>query len=128
MFILRAHHFLCMQGFQGYGYSSGFVEDMKRIVSEIRKNPDMKVKIIDSCDDICASCTNNVNGKCRNYNSIEVMDKKVLKKLDIKSGQELTVSELFDKVNKKIKNKETADDICGKCLWYSKCLWRLSIR
>ncbi|MDF2503348.1 MAG: hypothetical protein K0R06_839, partial [Clostridium sp.] len=47
---IRAHHFLCMQGFQGYGYSDDFVAHMSKIVNYIRKNLDCKINLINSCD------------------------------------------------------------------------------
>ena len=35
---IRAHHFLCMQGFQGYGYSEDFIRNMAGIIEYIREN------------------------------------------------------------------------------------------
>ena len=47
---IRAHHFLCMQGFQGYGYSETFVMNMTKIIKAIKENTECHIKLIASCE------------------------------------------------------------------------------
>jgi hypothetical protein len=35
---VRAHHLLCMQGFQGSGYSPEFVENFIKILDQVHEN------------------------------------------------------------------------------------------
>lgn len=123
MLRIRAHHFLCMQGFQGYGYNKEFVKNMDKIIKYIKENKDLKIELIDSCDDICWPCGNNKWGKCEDSGKVDAMDRKVLQKLNLKSGAIKSPSELFDLVNKNIGNKNSANEVCGTCCWHKECLW-----
>lgn len=128
MLKIRAHHFLCMQGFQGYGYSNEFVDNMSKVIKYIKENKNENIKLIDNCDDICSACTNNINGQCDDFYKVDAMDKKVLNKLSLKSGEVVKLNELFALVNEKIKDKRSAQEICGACSWHEKCLWFLNIK
>jgi hypothetical protein len=122
---LRGHHILCLQGFQGYGYSEEFVENMTHIKNLIEKE-DIKIRISNKPDDICQSCPNlSSDNICKdlNYNEkIKKMDNEVIKKLNIKN-EEINSSELFEKVNSIFNSKETIIPICDNCLWLKECLW-----
>jgi uncharacterized protein len=122
---LRGHHILCLQGFQGYGYSEEFVENMTRIKDLIDKE-DTKVKVSNKPDDICQSCPNLTSDNiCKdlNYNEkIKKMDNEVINKLNIKN-EEINASELFKKANSIFNSKKTIAPICDNCLWVKECLW-----
>lgn len=122
---IRAHHFLCMQGFQGHGYSEKFVHNMAGIIKYIRENSDCKINLINSCDDICSACSNNKEQHCSNK-EVDNMDNTVLSKLDIKEGCTINAADAFKLVNRKLKTEEDIKDICGNCRWTAKCLWRLT--
>lgn len=51
---LRPHHLLCIQNFEGLGYSDEFVENMERVVSAALGAGD--VKVVEGEDDVCAVC------------------------------------------------------------------------
>lgn len=121
---IRAHHFLCMQGFQGYGYSKKFIENMEQIINHIKENCNCKINLINSCDDICSACGNNKDQYCSNE-SVNNMDEAVLNKLGLKNGAILKSKDVFDLVNERLKTEEDIKDICGSCRWTDKCLWRL---
>lgn len=123
MLKIRAHHFLCMQGFQGYGYNDEFVKNMGKIIEYINSNKDLKIQLLSSCDDICVPCTNNKIGKCDDSDKVDYMDKKILDKLDLKSGEIFSASELRNLVNQKINTKASAKEICGTCSWHKECTW-----
>ena len=61
---IRAHHLLCMQGFQGYGYSKDFERHMGMIITFLNSNPSTAIQIITSVDEICSKCPYCVEGKC----------------------------------------------------------------
>ena len=68
--ILRGHHLLCLQGFQGYGYDENFVKNMTEINRQ-RKLADTTIALTDSPDDICKSCPNLKDGICENQKQNE---------------------------------------------------------
>jgi hypothetical protein len=120
---IRAHHLLCMQGFQGYGYSDSFVEHMGEIVKYIKNNPKLKIIIGDYCDSICSECKNNMESVCSNCENVDKMDRKLLHKLNLNSGKVVIVQEVMSLVKNKFQTQQDAYEICGDCSWREKCLW-----
>ena len=128
---IRAHHLLCMQGFQGYGYSQDFVANMAQVVKDINSFPDLKVEIITECDVICSHCPYNKGGVCeKNVDSAEKlknMDMHVLKRLGLKERAKVKAKDIISLVKTKLRNFSDIEDICGDCEWEEKCLWFVSI-
>lgn len=126
---IRAHHLLCMQGFQGYGYSEDFSKNMAEIVKTLKNSPKYKIEIITGSDVICACCPYNINEICQvnqgSHEEIMEMDIKILKKLRISEGSIFEAGEVFDITNKKLKTYFDMKEICGDCKWSEKCLWFL---
>lgn len=120
---IRAHHLLCMQGFQGYGYSDRFVEHMCEIVKYIKNNPKFKIMIVDYCDSICSECKNNIDRVCSNCENVDNMDRRLLHKLKLNSGKVIIVQEVMSLVKNKFQSQQDAYEICGECIWSEKCLW-----
>ena len=120
---LRGHHLLCLKGFQGYGYSDDFVENMTEI-NDLRKKPDTTVTLTDTPDDICRSCPKLKDGICENTSQnqrIREMDRNVLHHLN--SSEEYNSTELFEKVDEIFNSKEDVRYICFKCMWHEECLF-----
>ncbi len=106
---IRAHHILCMQGFQGYGYSALFSKNMSEIIIELKDNPDKDIKIITECDEICKCCPHKKHDICKNFISnfmIKILDKKVLKKLKIESGSSIKAKDIKSITNEVFKTKK----------------------
>ncbi len=126
MIRLRGHHLLCIQGFQGYGYSNEFRENMTRIHSKIMKNQE-NIELVKGPDDLCEHCPNLINNQCKNPDedkNILSMDKIVLDKILKKENKtEFRPSELFEIVNDSFKTEKDLEDMCIGCIWFSKCLW-----
>ena len=121
--ILRGHHLLCLKGFQGYGYSEDFTENMIEVNNQ-RKSENTTVCLTDSPDDICRACPNLKNGLCEDelHNNIIVsMDNEVLKKFD--ASKEYDAIELFEKIDKIFNTKDSVSEICFNCMWHDKCLF-----
>ena len=118
---LRFHHLLCILGFQGLGYDEKFVEGMKRIVQKIKESPDLEIKIIKGCDDICSACPFNIDGYCENEvvggeERAKERDSQVAERLALKTRNALTVKEVMDLLKKEIKPGDLAV-ICTDCPW-----------
>lgn len=127
---IRAHHILCIQGFQGYGYSKDFVDNMTELTENINSNPDLKIEIIDECDIICSRCPYNNGGICQkrqdSFQKVRDTDLRVLKKLGLKKGMKLKAKDIFFLANEKLKNISDIQDICGDCEWKEICNWFIS--
>lgn len=123
----RPHHLLCIQGFIGYGYSPDFVRYLTHICTILKEDPDTKVRITDSVDDICCHCPYNNNGVCTKYSSamadIKNMDTMVLRMLNIEIDVIYKFSDLKKRIDSTIRYRETADQICGNCQWHEVCRW-----
>ena len=126
---IRAHHFLCMQGFQGYGYSKNFSRNMAEIIEILQNFPEREIEIVAETDSICTCCPYNIDGKCQesqgSNNRIISMDLKVLKKLGIAPGSVFKAEEIFKIANNKLKTYIDVKYICGDCKWSEKCLFYL---
>lgn len=126
---IRAHHLLCIQGFQGYGYSQEFVHYMNKVVKYLESHLNCKLQIVKGVDVICAHCPHQNDGFCDKdctSNSLEAMDNKIIKKLNIKEGHEDKTFIILKRVNEIFKTKLDIKDICGNCSWKFKCSWFLS--
>ena len=120
---LRGHHLLCLQGFQGYGYNNDFILNMASI-NDLRKSKDCTIILTNTSDDICSSCPNLKNNKCKNEKQnriIEKMDDKVLSQLEYKN--KYNALELFNEVSLKFKTLKSVENICKNCKWKEKCLF-----
>lgn len=117
---IRAHHLLCIQGFQGYGYNQGFVDNMKEVIKSISSNPDLEVEIIDECDVICSFCPYNEGGVCQKSSDQKVkdMDMYILRRLGLRKGANGRAKDILHYVR-----GLNIQDICSDCEWKEKCLY-----
>ncbi|WP_299525204.1 DUF1284 domain-containing protein [uncultured Methanobrevibacter sp.] len=121
--ILRGHHLLCLQGFQGYGYSDNFIKNMNYI-NNLRKSKNTIISITNKADDICKCCPNLKNNLCENEKQnakITKMDNEIISKLD--TSKKYDAQELFNKITTIFNSKESVKYICGSCGWHEKCLF-----
>lgn len=122
---IRAHHLLCIQGFQGLGYSEEFTINLARITEKIRNSPSFFIKVITGADSICKHCPHLQEDLCNmgteSGEGIRAMDVSVLEELDIESGSLILSSQitvLTDNMSPKAVNA-----ICGNCGWREDCLF-----
>jgi uncharacterized protein len=122
---IRAHHLLCMQGFQGFGYSKDFEQNMQKYIDIIRAFPLKLIEITTKCDVICYKCPHNVKESCQKSSEKEIkaIDKLVLKKLNLKEGSKVNAKDIFTLINRKLRNYYDIHEICGNCSWKVKCLF-----
>jgi hypothetical protein len=120
---LRGHHLLCLKGFQGYGYSESFTENMIKVNNQ-RKSENTTVHLTNSPDDICKACPNLKDNICEDElqnRRIVGMDNEVLKKID--ASKEYDSVELFEKIDSIFNSRESVSEICFNCIWHEKCLF-----
>ncbi len=130
---IRAHHLLCIQGFQGLGYSKEFVENMNNVIEFLKSSPDQKIQITADCDVLCAYCPHNIQGKCvqssdSNKNVMQ-MDFDVLKTIDLDLDTTIKAIDAFQHVKKNI-NSVNIYKICRSCKRKEKCLffnWKINL-
>ncbi len=61
---IRAHHLLCLQGFQGFGYSEEFIAQMRRVHRLLRMKPDTDIQVLIGADILCEHCPHHYRGRC----------------------------------------------------------------
>ena len=118
---LRAHHLLCLLGFQGIGYTADFIRNFQKVKRLIEQHPDLVVEVVDSCDVICVACPNMQDGECfrsgRKYNEkVKCIDGRVMERLGIKPGDRFRAKDLYALVKEKIKPGDI-EEICQGCDW-----------
>jgi len=122
---IRAHHLLCVQGFQGHGYSREFEENMWQIINNLNANYPTYLKLTSECDDICLECPHNHNSSCNesslSNSHVINMDKVVLEKIGVDEGLIEKSSVIFERVNSIFNNKKNLQEVCSNCIWHSKC-------
>ncbi len=128
---VRAHHLLCMQGFQGYGYNDNFVSYLKNVIERFKANPNMIIQVVDYCDVICSGCPHQVEHMCNESTDseyqIKTMNLNVLKYTGIQSNSIGTIQEMQNRINNTFKNQKQLVDVCGDCQWSEKCIWYNSL-
>lgn len=119
MLKIRAHHLLCTTNFVGEGYSDDFSINMKRVIEELNKNPE--VTLIAEVDDICTRCPENLGDKCKDSKKVGTYDKKVLETLNLNDNQIIHWFDAKKLACDIIFKNDRRDEICGDCQWDSLC-------
>lgn len=124
---IRAHHLLCIQGFQGYGYSDVFVKHMAAVIAQLHMDPE--ITIIDALDDICAACPNNDGEQCAKYgDSVVRMDHTVMEMIYIKPGTVMGARDAIELTRARFDTMEDVDRVCGTCQWRERCAFYNGVR
>lgn len=117
---LRAHHALCIQFFEGRGYSDEFVQEMKEIIKILdESNP--KVTVVKNCDIICRACPNNAGGACFFEQKVNNFDRRCLEICELQAEDKLSWSELKKCAFEKIVAANRLGEVCGDCEWFQLC-------
>ena len=111
---LRAHHLLCLPGYEGKGYDGAHKTSWDTVSEQLKEHPDTFVRIIDGKDDLCKNCPNakGVNGIKCNAGFLSKLDEKVKDMLFLKTGLVLTWNQLMERVYA-IMNKDNHKEVCG---------------
>lgn len=112
---LRPHHFLCIRGFGGRGYSEEFVENLERVLRSLRE-PGFEVEVVKGADDICAACPFLSGGRClKGEEKSSEIDERAAERLGLQYGDVAVFSEI-EKALLAIDPGEIAV-LCRDCQW-----------
>ncbi len=124
---LRAHHLLCLQGFQGYGYSEEFVENISRILRALRENPWGKILLVRGGDEVCEYCPYEKDGRCEktpdSERKVQEMDEKVFLRTGTRPGTLIKAEDIKRLIDSSFTQFSHTEEICGDCSWKEKCRW-----
>ena len=115
--VLRPHHGMCFQFYEGKGYSEEFTDHMGRIIREMEADPAQKIQLKVETDIVCENCPNNEAGDCTTADKVKKYDEEVLKACGLVKGDEISFAEFTELVREKIIDAGIRSDICGDCSW-----------
>jgi hypothetical protein len=123
MLNIRAHHLLCIPRYYSGGYDKRFAGNMKKICLKIRKNPDIKIKVLSGKhDDLCAKCPYKKGNICIQTPEMQKWvvnhDKKVLNCLKLKPNSIHTARDVF---NLSMNRLESIKKFCKTCIFGENC-------
>lgn len=116
---LRPHHLLCIQLFEGKGYSTDFVDNMYHVIDKLQDNPD--IMLTKSCDTLCSKCPNSKGSFCSTESKIKEYDENVLRVCDLSEGITYKWKEASKIAKDNILNKGIIQDVCVDCGWKEIC-------
>jgi len=123
---IRAHHLLCIQGFQGYGYNSDFKRHMKGLVAFLDIKSTHKLQVVAEVDEICSSCPHKVGLSCDrdsdSHQGVEKLDAMVLRRAGLDENRIYSWENAKELVNNNLTNQDIVD-LCSKCSWKDNCLF-----
>ncbi len=111
---VRPHHFLCIRGFEGRGYSKEFVENFERI-SRSLSEPGLEIEVVEGADDICAACPHLSGDRClKGEEKASRIDERALRRLGLSLG-----IATYPEIDKALGTVGPDDilDICSDCDW-----------
>ncbi|UCZ55395.1 DUF1284 domain-containing protein [Bacillus shivajii] len=120
---LRGHHLLCVHGFQGMGYSPGFVRKMQEIVDDIRdEEKDFAIRVRVDLDEACGACPHNGETKCiaseQSDEHVKAMDRRGIDHLQLEKDKLYRKSKLVEWTAQRVK-PDDLDTLCKGCSWLS---------
>ncbi|HMK46534.1 MAG TPA: DUF1284 domain-containing protein [Methanocella sp.] len=120
---LRAHHLLCILGFQGIGYTAEFIRNLQKVKRMIEQNPDLIIEIVDDCDVVCIQCPNSqgpdcFKGRMSDNKVVRDMDRRVMDRLGIKAGDRFKAKDIYNMIKARIR-PEDLKELCSGCEWLS---------
>jgi hypothetical protein len=111
---------MCLNFFEGKGYSETFTVHMQLIKELLTANPQICLTV--NTDEICIACPNNLNGICKSAEKVEKYDRAVLECCGLEEGQQISFSDFSELVKHNILEKDKREIICGDCSWSDICV------
>lgn len=116
---LRPHHLLCIQLFEGKGYSPEFVKNMFDTIDRLNSNPD--IMLTSTCDTLCSECPNSKGPVCITEEKIQTYDKNVLKETHLEEGKIYKWNDASRIAADLILDKGIIQEVCVDCGWKDIC-------
>lgn len=111
---LRPHHLLCIQGYEGKGYSPEFIVNMDEVVAKLRAEEGIEIEIVFGTDQICERCPNRIQKNiCKTQEKVQQLDAEVIQLLHLKQKKYI-YQELINDLNTHI-TQGILEKICGRC-------------
>lgn len=118
--LLRGHHLVCLNFFNGEGYDETFIKNLKTLLARVEEE---EITISSGADDVCRSCPYLKEKKClyakNSDEDIMGMDAKALSFLALSHGDKVKWEELKDKTAKIF--PEWFSLYCKECDWRNAC-------
>ena len=119
-FKLRPHHGLCIQFFEGKGYSPEFIQHMTSVISHLQKlNPCLMLTV--GTDNICSHCPHCEGNFCDSADKVRRFDTAVLEYCNLAEGTNCHWEELQALIKEKSSVRGLLGEICGDCQWFGIC-------
>jgi hypothetical protein len=115
----RPHHFMCTLGFQGKGYSPGFVDNFQAISDRLRGEggDEVVLEVVGETDSICAACPHQDGPRCGSDETyIQTLDERHARALSLKPGDYITWAAAKQRIAIHV-DETTFDAICAGCPW-----------
>ena len=116
---VRPHHGLCIQFFEGKGYSDTFTLHMGEVIRRLDENT--VIELAAARDEICSCCPNDEEAGCRTSEKVKRYDNKVLELTQTKEGERIFWQEFVQKVKANIIDAGRMQEVCGDCGWAGIC-------
>lgn len=122
MIYLRPHHGLCIEFFEGKGYSPEFTEHMAGLIVSLKEDDSVTVKLVTTEDNVCSKCPNNIPEKgCTTTEKVLRYDNAVLAFTGLKEGSILSYHNFRKIVIERILTANNLASVCDDCAWASIC-------
>lgn len=90
---------------------------MARLIDRLEADPEQKIQIVASVDDVCIACPHLDDGACvRPESKVDEIDGRVLQNLEIADGDKHTWSMLLQTIDEKVHSSQLGT-ICDGCRW-----------
>lgn len=121
MLKLRGHHLICLHFFNGEGYDSAFVENLKDVLNRSQKE---EIEVCEGADAVCEKCPYLKGDKCgydaQADNEIKKMDNKALMYLKVRPGARIKWQEIKEAVSGLF--PQWFSEYCVECDWKKVCV------
>jgi len=118
--LLRGHHLVCLNFFNGEGYDEVFINNLKNLLDRVEEED---ITISFGADDVCRSCSYLEANRCQHSKNsdeeIMEMDTKALTLLTLSHGDKVEWSALKEKLCKIF--PEWFSIYCIDCDWRVTC-------
>ncbi len=115
--VLRPHHGMCFQFYEGKGYSEEFTDHMGSVIRELEADPSQLIRLKVDTDIVCENCPNNEAGVCSTNDKVKRYDEEVLRAVGLADGDEISFAKFVELVKARIIDAGIRSDICGDCSW-----------
>lgn len=116
---LRPHHGLCLQFFEGKGYSDGFTAHMGQVKAFLEAGA--RITVTEADDEICSRCPNRKGHGCISDEKVRSYDRKVLEICGLAGGEQMTWEVFRELVKEKIIHGAGRALVCPDCQWQEIC-------